>query len=218
MGSIFNPDSSLMRGLGRLFDYVVLNMLTILCSIPIVTLGASVTAMYDVMGRMMRDEERGVFGDFFRAFRSNFKKATVIWLILLVIGALLGFGVYFYVQVEVTGGSVLQGIAVMLLLLWAMTLSWAFPLQAKFENTVRNTLQNAMIFAIAKLPRSIVMAVLNALPWFLAVWWTYLFLRISIFWVMIGFSLTAWINLKLLAKPYRQLIGEEDVPAEAAEE
>ena len=95
MGSIFNPDSSLMRGLGRLFDYVVLNMLTILCSIPIVTLGASVTAMYDVMGRMMRDEERGVFGDFFRAFRSNFKKATVIWLILLVIGALLGFGVYF---------------------------------------------------------------------------------------------------------------------------
>ena len=95
MGKLFNPDSPIMQGLIKISDMVVLNFLCILCCIPIITIGAAVTALYDAMGRMMRDEG-GIYKAYFKALKSNFKQATAQWLILLFTGALLAMCLYFY--------------------------------------------------------------------------------------------------------------------------
>ena len=217
MGNFFSLDSPLMQGLGKLVDLVILNVLTIVCCIPIVTVGAAVTALYDVTGRLMRDEGR-LWSDYWKAFRSNFKQATVLWLIFLGIGCLLLFSLYFYTNVEMAGQTVLYLLAVMLILVWAIALSWVFPLQAKFYNKIKDTIRNAVYCGIAYLPRSVLMAVMNMLPWVLMLFWPALFLQISILWVGVWFALAAWVNLLLLKKPFRKLIGETEEAEATLEE
>jgi len=67
-----------------------LNLLWIICSLPVFTIGASTTALYTVTLKMADDNESEITKTFFRAFRDNFPQATRIWLILLVIGVVLG--------------------------------------------------------------------------------------------------------------------------------
>lgn len=91
MGSFFNMDSPVMRFLSRLCDLMILNILCLICCIPIVTIGASITALYSVTLKMVKGEDSYIAKGFFKGFRQNFKISTIIWLILLVIGALLAF-------------------------------------------------------------------------------------------------------------------------------
>ena len=89
-------DNPIMRGMGRLADFIILNLLWVVCSIPIITIGASTTALYTVMLKLVKNEEGYIAKGFLKAFKENFKQATVIWLILLVAGLLIGFDLYFF--------------------------------------------------------------------------------------------------------------------------
>lgn len=209
MGGIFNMDSPLMQGLSRVADMVVLNLMTVLCSIPVFTAGAAETALYDATTRMLRDEGN-LYSSFWRAFRSNFKQATGLWLIILVAGLLVSGSVLFYLTWEISGGIVLLVIAGALLMLWAVTAAWVFPLQARFENSVKNTLKNAVLCAMAYLPHSLVMAVLNLLPLALFLVMPDLFLRIGFIWLGIWFALATYFNCRLLKKPMDKLIAQAE--------
>ena len=88
MSRPFSSESPLFSKLNTLADLVLLNLLTILCSLPVVTAGASITALYYTMYKL-RNQEAKLYRAFFKAFKENFKQATIIWLVLLVIGALI---------------------------------------------------------------------------------------------------------------------------------
>ena len=204
MGKFFNLDSPLMVFLGQMADLVILNILTIVCCIPVVTIGAAMTALYDAVGKLQR-EEGNLYSGFFRAFRSNFRQATALWLLFLLVGGLLLFGMYFY---SAAGIQVLLLLSVMLFVLWAAAIAWVFPLQSRFDNRIPATLRNAFVFAIACLPRSVAMVVLNLLPWVLLLYFTSVFYSVSIFWIVIGFALTAYTNLLLIHKPFAAQIAK----------
>ncbi len=85
MGKLFNIDSPVMRFLGKVADLMILNLVTLVCCIPIVTIGASLTAMHYVLLKMVRDRECYIVRSFFKSFKANFKQATVIWLIILLV-------------------------------------------------------------------------------------------------------------------------------------
>ena len=89
MSSFFNMDSPIMRFLSRVCDLIILNLLAIACCIPIVTAGASITALFSVTLKMVKGEESYIFKGFFKGFKENFKQSTIIWLILLVLGLFL---------------------------------------------------------------------------------------------------------------------------------
>lgn len=218
MGQLFNLDSPLMQGLSKAADLILLNIVAVVCSLPVFTLGASAAALYYAVGCMQKDQGHLILA-FFQAFKSNFKQATAQWLILLVIGFLLVMAMWFYTQAEISFGGVLLAIVFVLLVLWSMTVSWTFPLQAKFVNTVRGTLQNAVLCALAYFPRSLVMAVLNLIPlalFFLAPYW---FFRLGFLWLLIWYALAAFLTLKLLKKPYASLTKTDaDAPKETSEE
>jgi len=78
-------DSPIMRFLGKIADLMIVNVLTIICSIPIFTIGPALTAAHYVCLKIVRKEEGYVIKNYFKAFKENFKQATVIWLILLAI-------------------------------------------------------------------------------------------------------------------------------------
>ena len=100
LSGIFNYDNPVWRFIGKLCDVLILNVLWIICSIPLVTMGASTTAVYYVTLKLVRDEEGPIIRSFFKSFKENLKQATVIWLILLMVGGLLGFDLYFFLFLE----------------------------------------------------------------------------------------------------------------------
>ena len=90
---LFSLDSPVMKSLSFIGDLIILNVLFLVCCIPLVTIGASATALYTISMRMAAKDDRGILKPFFRAFKENIKKATVIWLTFLLIGAVLALGI-----------------------------------------------------------------------------------------------------------------------------
>ena len=87
MNRFFNMDNKFFVFMGRVADLLLLNFLCILCCIPVVTAGASITALYYVTLKMARDEESYIARSFFRSFKQNFKQATIINIIMLLTAA-----------------------------------------------------------------------------------------------------------------------------------
>ena len=100
LSGIFNYDNPFWRFIGKLCDVMILNVLWVLCSIPVVTMGASTTAVYYVTLKLVRDEEGPTIRSFFKSFKENFRQATIIWLIMLAAGCLLGFDLYFFLAIQ----------------------------------------------------------------------------------------------------------------------
>ena len=191
---LFGPESPLMRALSRVGNIFLLNLLFLLCSLPLITIGASAAALYTVTLRMVREDEPPVAKEFFRAFLQNFRKATAEWVILLLLGWLLWYGTEIMTRLPedfpfvVTVAYLLVGIALLLLV------AWTFPLQARFENTVWKTLRNALTLAITHPLRALVTAALTWGPVALLVFAPYYAILSSVFWFLFGFSGIALLN------------------------
>lgn len=188
MSKLFDLDSPIMRFLNRMADIIILNILMIICCIPIITVGAAFTAMHYVLLKMVRDEEGYLVRGFFKSFVRNFKQATLIWLLmLLVMMVFVGDWLIFrFSGVEFPKVLVIGVTAVGIIML--MVMMYVFPLLARFDNTIRKTIGNALLLAFANLPRTILMAVCYALPLVIAYFSAYAF----IFLVMFGISLPAY--------------------------
>lgn len=164
---LFDLDSPLIRGLSKMFDCMLLSLLTIICSLPVLTVGTAVSACYDVMIRIALDRDNGIIKPYFRAFGKNFKKGTIIWLICLVGIIFIGAN-YYLLSFEFEGisegvRSVIMVIVLLLTVLMGFVLIYVFPLQARYENKVGTTLKNALFISIVQFPRSIGLLVINGL-------------------------------------------------------
>lgn len=199
---LFDPEAPLMRALSGFADLIVLNVLWLLCSLPVVTLGVSTAALYTVTLRMLRQEGGGAARSFFRAFRENFRKATLLWLIFLAAAALWVVE-FILCRGESAGLAVLAPFG-LLFLLWVFTVSYVFPLQARFENPVGRTLQNALLMSFAHLPYTLVFAVLNTFPLWLFLLKTELFWQLSFLWLSIGFAAIAYGNSFFFQRLFRR--------------
>ena len=89
MDKLFNMDNKFFTVMGRVADLIMLNVVCLICCLPIVTIGASLTALHYVTLKMARNEESYIIRSFFKSFKQNFKQATIINLIMLVIAAIL---------------------------------------------------------------------------------------------------------------------------------
>ena len=94
MNRLFNIDNPIMQFISKIFDLVLLNLLFILFSIPVITAGASLSALYYVSLKILRGVDPYIWQNFFKAFRQNFKQATLVWILLLLAAVLLGMDFY----------------------------------------------------------------------------------------------------------------------------
>jgi uncharacterized membrane protein YesL len=149
MSGIFAPDSAAMRFLTRIADLMILNLVFIATAIPIVTLGAALTALNFTAMRIVRGQCDAVTRDYFRSFRQNFRQATLLGLLVILVTVALGAW-----YVVLTGGSLDAGAQLTLLVLWyliafafALNLLFVFPYLANFEGTIREVLRNARLLS-----------------------------------------------------------------------
>lgn len=211
MGGIFNYDSPLMSGLGKLADLVILNLLTLLFCIPIVTIGASLTACHYVALKIRRGEGY-VMKNFWKSFRENFKQSTVIWLIVSF-GLGISLFVALFFNVEGTMASISRGVLFAASIFWGFIACWVFPLQSKFANTIKNTIKNSFLLSFKYLFRTILMLIINLLPIVLILvlpfqWYSLLF--------MFGFTVPTYLCAMLYDKKFEEL--EELILQNQAEE
>ena len=136
MAKLFNFESPVMQKLNKIVDLMILNVMMLVGCIPVFTIGAAITALYATVGRLDRDECCGVIRSFFEAFRSNFKQATIIELILTPVGIFV-FLVLMLMQLgDVVIPVVLQILAFTLGIIFFLIAAWVFPLQSRFDNPV----------------------------------------------------------------------------------
>ena len=202
---MFSPDSKFMEIIGRITDLILLNILFLITCLPVFTIGASVTALYTLCFRLMREEYSGIIKSYFKAFKDNFKQATVIWLLLLA--AVTPALYYFSLLLQMEGILRYSGfVFVIIAVLGLMTGSYVFPWISQFENSTVQALKNALILSISRLPRSLCVLAINLVP--LMVWFINpeLFIQVSFLWVALYFAAAAYMNTGILwhvFKPYR---------------
>ena len=201
MSKLFRMDSPLMRFLTKIADLMVLNILFCVTSIPLITIGASWTALYSVTLKMVRDEEGSVSRSYFRSFRQNFRQATLLWLGVLVVLALLVLDIR---ALNGMAGGTAPGLlrvgVEILALLGIMVLQYLFPSLARFEASLADTLKNACMMALAHLPKTALMtaAVVGAV-WITLINNTTIAVGLMV-WPLIGFALMAFGNSGILRK------------------
>lgn len=148
MDKIFSTDGPLFKFLEKAVNVIFLNILWLIFSIPVITIGAATTAMYSVMMKMARDREGYIFKSFWKAFKENFRQSTAIWLIVIAVSTIVCADIYFFFTVEWGSigkclGAVFIGIAIIV----AFGIMYVFPLQAQFENKIKQTVINALLVA-----------------------------------------------------------------------
>lgn len=211
MGKVFALDSPLMNGLSKLADLIWLNILATICCIPIITIGASLTALHYVVLKMVKDEEGYITRSFFKSFKENFKQATLMWLMLLVVFILLvaDFMIFRFSGIVFPGWCQITLIAIAVLIMFATM--HLFPLLSRYENSIRATYKNSLFMGILHLPKTILMMLCWIVPIVITIY-VESFFPIVFF---LGISGPAFLNALLYKKSFQQLEPETEIKSDA---
>ena len=192
-------------GMDKFGDLFYLNILFILTSIPIITIGASFTALYTVTNKMVDDDEPPVKDCYFKAFKENFKQATILWIIDLIIFYLMYLQYQYVIMYQTDAAKMLFVALGFEFIFMAFAVPLQFPLVARYENTTFNLMRNALVFSVAYLG-----------TWFRVFFtWGFLFIlyflntRIFIYtwylWILILAALFAYVCSMIFIKFYDKL-------------
>ena len=201
MKGLFDYDGTVMQFLGKVTDLMILNVLTVLCCLPIFTIGAALTAAHYTALRICRNTEGRVAQNFFKSFRQNFKQSTVIWLLLIVVALFLGYDLYITSQFD---SNLIHAsrVAIMLsMVLVVFVFTWVFPLQAKFINTTWATIRNAFVLSMAHFIRTIGMIFAGLLPVLLLV----IGFRVTPIFLAFGISLPVYLGTLIYDKVFKKM-------------
>ena len=195
---LFDMENPVMRSLSTVADLIVLNLLTLLCCLPLFTIGAALTALNAAAIKIVRGEETAPVKDYFRDFRQNFKKGTGMGLLFLLVFAVLGADYLAAGRFVPILRPVLAAMA-----LFLMTLGqYAFSLLARYENSIQGTLKNALLLAVGYFPRTLGMAVFAVALWLLSVQ----FLRYGApILFLFGLSLPCYVTILLMQTVFHNL-------------
>lgn len=201
----FNYDNPVWRFIGKFWDVIILSFLWGICSIPVFTIGASTTAMYYVTLKLVRDEDGYTFRSFFKSFKENFKQATIIWLIMLAAGLILGGDLWFFLKVY-KGSSQFRSIMIAIFLafsfIYLAMCTYVFPLQSRFYNTIKKTLFNAFFMSIRHFLYTLGMLAIDVVLIVVALFY---FPPLMLF----GVALLAFANSYMLSAVFKRYMPEE---------
>lgn len=190
--SLFNLDSPLMQGLGKIADLFILNVLFIVSCIPIITIGPALTALYTITLKAARNEESYIFRGYLKAFKDNFKIGTLSWLIVLIAGVVLWADFRILGSMPDSIKTVLSVLLLLAFFLYSITATYLFPYIARFENTLFMTIKNAFFMAIAYLPYTLLFVAFAVLAVLATIYIP--FQIIGLVWMLFGFSGLAYLN------------------------
>jgi len=208
INSLFSPNNVFFRFMGRISDLMILNFLWIICSIPIITIGASTTALYDTTLKLIDETEGYLFKNFLKSYKQNFKKATIIWIGVLFIFFIIGVNLAFWIQFKSITGYITVSIMLFMLFLFLFTEIYLFPILSKFNKSIKDTVKYAFILSMKYLPYSLVIMVISSI--FIVL--TVIFPFTILFMIFVGVAFYAYISSYLFGMIFKKsMLYLEDV-------
>ena len=206
MDKFFDSNNPVMRFLSRLVDLVILNVLTIVYSLPLITAGGALTAMNYVLLHLHRGDETYIIRMFRKSFRENFRQGIPEGLLVLAAAAITAVDMLALHGSESRTATLMMIVITVIAVMIFVTSVYMFALQSRYENTVIQTIINAARLAVTYLPRSAGMAVIW-LVWILML--VYLYKAASLFFLMFGLSLPGYLCTMLYNRVFEDLESEE---------
>ena len=214
MKNMLDLDGPLVRALSDLNTLVILNILTALFCIPVITAGASVAAMHYVIMEMFENRGDGAAREFWKRFKENLRNATPVWLILLAAAVFI----YMDCRIIMVGQTGLPRIMLIPLYIGAFIEAsiavYAFPLTSRFVYSTGATFKNSAILAVANFPRTVLMVLYHVIMPYLL----FNVSRLLPLFFLVGISLPAYFSALLYMPVIRKMIGEpepdEDMPVD----
>ncbi len=203
--------SKFFQFFSRLAELMLLNTLFLICCLPIVTAGASVSALYSVTLKLVRQSDTYITKEFFRAFRQNLKQGILIHLIIsaaitiIATDMIVIFGIMEH-------SAIYQGVffvMAVLALLFFMAVVYIYPLLAQFKNTIKGYFLNAAILSFKHLPYTIMFLLLTILPLAAALLIPGAFLWEILIFLLFGFSGMVYINSIFFSNIFKMYMEEE---------
>lgn len=207
MKGLLDYDGYLAKILTNVMYVVSLNFLFLLCSLPIITIGSSCTAMYVVLLQYLQGDEPNILKGFFKAFCANLKKTMVIWCAMLLLGVTLGMNYYFLYQNPIAGGDGIRWLLNLVALFLAVLWVYVFPAAAYFENSIRGYLTFCSCLAVAKLPWTVLLVGIQTLPILILLFLAQYLPMATLLLLCCGISLPAFFSGKILLPLFKQYEG-----------
>lgn len=204
MKNIFNVDNPFWCFMGKLGDLILLNILFIIFSMPIVTIGASITSIYSITMKMVKKEEVYVLKGFLWHFRKNFKQSTIVWLIFLLFGIMLFMDMRISMIMPNDIGDIFRIIFAIIFPFYILMLMYSFPYIARFNNSIKNILKDSFLISVFNIKYTIVLiAIISGLITFM------LLTPATLIWgfafsTLIGFSIIALVNSYFYRKIFKK--------------
>ncbi len=194
--SIDNPFFEFM---GKVGDVIIVNILFLICSAPIITMGASVCAMYETFRQMGEDTYISAFRTFKDSFLSSIKKSIPIWLLCFISGAILVFDLMFITRAADIALWHITGMAAgCLMFLWILINCWLFPTAVFKDMGIKEAIRRCMFLATVNLPYTLLMVLLNLIPIVCFILGEYFISLVAPIYFSIGFAATALLNTKII--------------------
>ncbi|SCP96388.1 YesL family protein [Anaerobium acetethylicum] len=206
MNNLFSMDNKFFTFMNKVADLIILNILWLICCIPIVTAGASTTALFYSTIKLVRGEESYVSKDFFKSFRENLKQGILIWLIMLLAGLIIGADFYILYVSDISYKIYILPVFLFIALIYYIILLYIFPLLSKFENTTKNMFKNALLIGIRNLPLTILLGIFTGIIAVTA----YIFVALIPLWLFLGVALAAYLASFIYSKIFEKIILSND--------
>ena len=198
--NFFVIDNPIMRFLGRVGDILLLNIVFVVTSIPVITIGTALSALYTVAMKLVRGEDPAIIKEYLKAYKRNFKPATICWLIMAVIGVLLFVDFRLVAVFSGTAYTVMRLLLAMILGIWLLTFLYLFPYIARFENTILNSMKNALFLSVAHIPSTLMMLGVAIGLLIITLFTSKTFVIGTILWTFFGFAILSYVQSFLLCR------------------
>ncbi len=205
LSDMLGNNSPFGRFFGKAGDIIITNLLFLLCSLPLVTIGASLSAMLYVCMKKRQQTDESVHRLFFSAFKENFKKATAAWLLVVLISAMLFVDIRVFAAAGPLYLPPLRILCTVLLIIVFFCALWLFAVIAAYENTFKNLLLQSFYLAVKNLPLTLILALLVIVPAFVSLQSLSILLLALSLWIFFGFAAIAALASVLLIKGFGAL-------------
>lgn len=202
----FSPDSKFFVFCSRLTELVTLNLLWLICCLPLFTIGASTTALLSSLYAWRKQEPCGA-KVFFSHFRHNCGKATALWLAMVAFGILLTLDYVLVSSMDFPGRMAVIGLIFFMGFCLVFLGGMIFPLLSQFPGTIRDMVINAVLLSLAQLPKMLLVTAANLLPVVMVILMPKIFVMTGFVWLLCGFALLALYDIQVLERifaPFRE--------------
>lgn len=186
----FNPEGPFFEFMNTLAAFIGLNVIFLVTCLPVITIGPALTALYTVTLQEARKEHGYFYSTFWKAFKKNFFQSAAAFLIQLGLVLVFLFNAVFWGNQNTLTGNLIMMVMTLLLVLLVLSFLYTFPLIARFQNSLKQTLKNSISLALANSGKTLILLAIQALFILLC----FLIPQIKLFMVLVGFSFLAFCN------------------------